>query len=79
VTEPTDPAVPLDLTGHSPPLPHVCDYRDPDGTTAGACHLAAPHGGRCPTCYRAGLDCPHQPFWETQLLCPHRSDCVVHR
>ena len=32
------------------PRPHVCHYVDPDGTTAGTCHLCAPHGGRCPTC-----------------------------
>lgn len=60
--------------------PHVCDYRDLDGTTAGACHLSAPHGGRCPepSCGLAASDCSHQPYWETVLLCPER-DCEVHR
>lgn len=67
--------------------PHVCDYVDPDGTTAGACHLTAPHGGRCPTCVvdvgggrtvaATADDCDHQPGWETALLCPVR-DCAVH-
>lgn len=37
-------------TGSTRPEPHVCDYVEPDGTTAGVCHLLPPHGGRCPTC-----------------------------
>lgn len=58
-------------------LPHVCDYREPDGTTAGTCHLFPPHGGPCPDCGLA-VDCTHVLGWERALLCSVR-DCEVHR
>lgn len=52
---------------------HVCDYVEPDGTTLGTCHLAGPHGGRCPACDEAARDCEHV----LRTACPV-AGCVVH-
>lgn len=71
MTPPPPPTQPTRVT------PHVCDYREPDGTTAGTCHLFPPHGGPCPDCGLA-VDCAHVPRWERALLCSVR-DCEVHR
>lgn len=82
------------MTAPHPPRPHVCDYVDRDHTTAGACHLRPPHGGRCArgcvvdvafglvTAHAVitadARDCVHQPWWETVLLCGDPG-CEVHR